>query len=71
MGHLIFVKLPCIPNYSFLGYVEATFPGGWPGSDNKTFSVQLDLIGTSTGTELDKNEKWSSDTCNKAYPESF
>ena len=26
--------------------------GGWPGSDNMTISVQLDLTGTSTGTEL-------------------
>ena len=25
---------------------------GWPGSDNMTISVQLDLTGTSTGTEL-------------------
>ena len=26
--------------------------GGWPESDNKTISVQLDLTWTGTGTEL-------------------
>ena len=26
--------------------------GGWPESDNMTISVQLNLIGTGTGTEL-------------------
>ena len=29
MDHLIFVKLACIPNFSFLGELEVTFPGGW------------------------------------------
>ena len=29
--------------------------GGWPRSDNMTISVQLDLTGTCTGTELGKN----------------
>ena len=34
-----FVKLVCIPNFSFLGEVEVRFPGGWvagwPNCDNK------------------------------------
>ena len=54
------MKLACIPNFSLLGEVEVTFPGwvggwvvgGWPESDNKTISVQLDLTWTGTGTEL-------------------
>ena len=32
--------------------------GGWPGSDNMTISVQLNLTGTGTGTELGKIQKW-------------
>ena len=32
--------------------------GGWPGSDNMTISVQLDLTGTSTGTELGNTLPW-------------
>ena len=35
--------------------MELTCPGwvaGWPGSDNMTISVQLNLTGTGTGTEL-------------------
>ena len=44
-----------MPIFSFLDYVEVTFPGwlgGWPESDNMTISVQLNLTGTGTGTEL-------------------
>ena len=59
MDHLIFVKLACIPNFSFLSELEVTFPGGWGGvggwvgggwleTDNKTISVQLNLTGTGT-----------------------
>ena len=59
IDHLIFVKLACIPNFSFLGELEVTFPGwvvgGWPESDNKTISVQPNLTGTGTGTELGKS----------------
>ena len=29
--------------------------GGWLDTDNKTISVQLNLTGTATGTELGKN----------------
>ena len=60
MDHLIFVKLACIPNFSFLSELEVTFPvgvgwvGGWLDTDNKTISVQLNLTGTATGTELGK-----------------
>ena len=49
-----------MPNFSFLDYVEVAFPGwlgGWPESDNMTILVQLNLIGTGTGTELGKNVK--------------
>ena len=38
-----------MPNFNFLGEVEETFPGwvgGWPESDDKAISVQLDLTGT-------------------------
>ena len=42
--------------------MEVTCPGwvgewvaGWPGSDNKTISVQLNLTGAGTGTELGNN----------------
>ena len=48
------MKLACIPNLSFLGELEVTFPGGWPESDNRAISVQLNLTGTGTGTELGK-----------------
>ena len=59
----IFVKLACIPNFSFLGELEVTFPGGWVGcggylvggwleTDNRAISVQSNLTGTATGTEL-------------------
>jgi len=52
------VKLACIPNFSFPGELEVTFPGGWvdgwPESDNRAISVQLNLSGTETGTELGK-----------------
>ena len=60
MDHLIFVKLACIPNFSFLSELEVTCPGGvggvggWLDTDNKTISVQLNLTGTATGTELGK-----------------
>ena len=37
--------------------------GGWPGSDNMTISVQLDLTGTGTGTELGKNVILSERPC--------
>ena len=30
--------------------------GGWLDTDNKTISVQLNLTGTATGTELGNNE---------------
>ena len=62
MDHLIFVKLACIPNFSFLGELEVTFPGGvggwvgWLETDNRAISVQLDLTGTATGTELGKRQ---------------
>ena len=61
MDHLILVKLGCIPNFSFLGELEVTFPGGvggwvggwgWLETDNRAISVQLNLTGTATGTEL-------------------
>ena len=46
-------------SFTFLDYVEVTCPGwvggwlgGWPESDNMTISVQLNLTGTDTGTEL-------------------
>ena len=55
--HLIFVKLACIQNFSFLVELEVTFPGlvgwgGWLETDNRAISVQLNLTGTATGTEL-------------------
>ena len=54
-----------MPNFSFLGELEVTFPGGWVGcggyvvggwleTDNRAISVQLNLTGTATGTELGK-----------------
>ena len=58
MDHLIVVKLACIPNFSFLGELEVTFPGwvgGWSETDNRAISVQLNLTGTATGTELGNN----------------
>ena len=63
MNHLIFVKLACIPNFSFLSELEVTFPGwggvgGWLDTDDKTNSVQLDLTGTATGTELGNIERY-------------
>ena len=61
MDHLIFVKLACIPNFSFLSELEVTFPGGWLDTDNKSISVQFNLTGTATGTELGKNIKVISD----------
>ena len=57
MDHLIFVKLACIPNFSFLGELDITFPGGvggWLETDNRAISVELNLTGTATGTELGK-----------------
>ena len=63
MDHLIFVKLACIPNFSHLGELEVTFPGGvggwvgwggWLESDIRAISVQLNLTGTATETELGK-----------------
>ena len=41
--------------------MEVTFPGwvggwgGWLETDNRAISVQLNLTGTATGTELGKN----------------
>ena len=35
--------------------------GGWPRSDNKTISVQLDLTWTGTGTELGKIQQLTED----------
>ena len=58
MDHLIFVKLACIPNFSFLGELEVTFPGwvggwgGWLETDNRAISVQLDLTGTELGKSM-------------------
>ena len=51
LTYLLSVKLACIPYFSFLNFVEVTCPvgwvsgwlDGWPGSDNMTISVQLDL----------------------------
>ena len=40
-----------MPNFSFLGELEETFPG-WPESDNKAISDQLNLTGAGTGTGL-------------------
>ena len=60
MDHLIFVKLVCIPNFSFLDELEVTFPGGWGGrsdTNNRAISVQLNLTGTATGTELGNSQK--------------
>ena len=57
MDHHIFVKLACIPNFSFLGELEVTFSGGvggWLDRDNKIISVQSNLTGT--GTELGNND---------------
>ena len=39
--------------------MEVTCPGGWPGSDDMTISVQLDLTGTGTGTEPGKTKNES------------
>ena len=43
MDYLIFVKLTCIPNFSFLGELEVTCPGGvggWVGG----FTVIIGLV---------------------------
>ena len=60
MDHLIFVKLAGISNFSFLGELEDTFPGGWGGVGGLTViilpvSVQVELQwNLPTGTELGK-----------------
>ena len=54
----MFVKLSCIPNFSFLGELEVMFPGGWVGGwcglrlIIRLSQFQLNLTGTATGTEL-------------------
>ena len=43
-----------VPNLSFLACLEVAekFGVGWLETDNRAISVQLDLTGTLTGTEL-------------------
>ena len=40
-----------MPTHTCL-HIWAWWVAGWPESDNKTISVQLDLTWTGTGTEL-------------------
>ena len=59
------MKLACIPNFSFLGELEVTFPGGWGGwvggwlySDNRaSLSSTWLALNLPTGTELGKTYK--------------
>ena len=51
LGSSDYCKFVCMPNFSFLGELEETFPG-WPESDNKAISDQLNLTGAGTGTGL-------------------
>ena len=50
------VEIACIPNFSFLGELEVTFPGGVGGL--RLIIIQLNLTGTATGIELGKRREF-------------